>query len=279
MCITWISVLGVFFYQKNLGNVRYDCMVQNWTIFQHLHTYLSIVVINNIKMTVLCCWLLQFLVVVSSYPLLACPSSPATATESHLDVVLCESNQPISTGSRINENRIPQRISGTACRLASVICDARNDPIQFQNSDITDMENSVSVFTSSDPHPPLFLTALPFSCFFLRSISNLAKISLLPFFLKWRNSKIYYPITNVSDPYPDWIRIQSGQWIRIRIRIRNPDPGGQKWRKKIMFWSARCSFLRAGGFFCSLDFLYGGLGKVCRWLQLAQLAKGKKSRP
>ncbi len=28
----------------------------------------------------------------------------------------------------------------------------------------------------------------------------------------------------VSDP--DWIRIQSGQWIRIRIR--NPDPGGKK---------------------------------------------------
>jgi hypothetical protein len=31
-------------------------------------------------------------------------------------------------------------------------------------------------------------------------------------------------------PDPNWIRIQSGQWIRIRIRIRNPvpDPGGQK---------------------------------------------------
>jgi hypothetical protein len=26
------------------------------------------------------------------------------------------------------------------------------------------------------------------------------------------------------DPDPDWIGIQSGQWIRIR----NPDPGGQK---------------------------------------------------
>ncbi len=38
----------------------------------------------------------------------------------------------------------------------------------------------------------------------------------------------------VADPYPDpdpyWIRIQSGQWIRIGIRIWNPDPdpGGQK---------------------------------------------------
>jgi hypothetical protein len=28
------------------------------------------------------------------------------------------------------------------------------------------------------------------------------------------------------DPNPNWIRLQSGQWIRIRIR--NPDPGGQK---------------------------------------------------
>jgi hypothetical protein len=29
---------------------------------------------------------------------------------------------------------------------------------------------------------------------------------------------------------PDWIRMQSGQWIWIRIWIRNPDPdpGGQK---------------------------------------------------
>jgi hypothetical protein len=31
-------------------------------------------------------------------------------------------------------------------------------------------------------------------------------------------------VSNVSDPDSDWIRIQLGQWIRIR----NPDPGGQK---------------------------------------------------
>jgi len=31
------------------------------------------------------------------------------------------------------------------------------------------------------------------------------------------------------DPYldPDWIRIQSGKWIRIRIRNPDPDPGGK----------------------------------------------------
>ncbi len=34
--------------------------------------------------------------------------------------------------------------------------------------------------------------------------------------------------TRVTDPDPDWIRIQSGQWIRIRIRNPDPDPGGQK---------------------------------------------------
>jgi hypothetical protein len=31
-----------------------------------------------------------------------------------------------------------------------------------------------------------------------------------------------------SDPDPDWIRIQSGQWIRIQIRNPDKDPGGQK---------------------------------------------------
>ncbi len=35
-----------------------------------------------------------------------------------------------------------------------------------------------------------------------------------------------------ADPNPDldWIRIQLGPWIRVKIRIANPDPdpGGQK---------------------------------------------------
>ena len=35
-------------------------------------------------------------------------------------------------------------------------------------------------------------------------------------------------IPRVLDPYPDWIWIQSGQWIRIRIPNPDPDPGGQK---------------------------------------------------
>ncbi len=57
----------------------------------------------------------------------------------------------------------------------------------------------------------------------------------------------------------------SGQCCGSRSGI-NPDPGGQKWPKKykklknFIFWSAGCSFLRADGFSCSLDVLYGGLG-------------------
>jgi hypothetical protein len=39
-------------------------------------------------------------------------------------------------------------------------------------------------------------------------------------------------MTRVADPdpypVPDWIRIQSGQWIRIRNPNPEPDPGGQK---------------------------------------------------
>ncbi len=53
-------------------------------------------------------------------------------------------------------------------------------------------------------------------------------------------------------PGPNWIRIQSGQWIRThksRKKLRN-----------FMFWGAGCSLLRAEGFFCNLDVLYGGLG-------------------
>jgi hypothetical protein len=40
-------------------------------------------------------------------------------------------------------------------------------------------------------------------------------------------------LLHVSDPDPDWIRIQSGQWIRIRIRNPDPDPGGQKRPTKV----------------------------------------------
>ncbi len=54
----------------------------------------------------------------------------------------------------------------------------------------------------------------------------------------------------------------SGSIFRIRIWIQEGKIT-QKSRKKLrnfMFWSAGCSLLRAEGFFCNLDILYGGLG-------------------
>jgi hypothetical protein len=49
----------------------------------------------------------------------------------------------------------------------------------------------------------------------------------------------------VADPDSNWIRIQSGQWIRIRIR--NPDPEGknypQKWGKNQKFYVLKCWML------------------------------------
>ncbi len=45
----------------------------------------------------------------------------------------------------------------------------------------------------------------------------------------WMNG-VHVDTDRVADPDPNWIRIQSGHWISIRIWIRNldPDPGGQK---------------------------------------------------
>jgi hypothetical protein len=67
------------------------------------------------------------------------------------------------------------------------------------------------------------------------------------------------------DPKPNWIQIQWGPWIRIRNP--DPDPEGQKWPRNIenglinfIFSRVGCSLLRAEGFSCSLDFLYGGQG-------------------
>ncbi len=59
-------------------------------------------------------------------------------------------------------------------------------------------------------------------------------------------------LSRVAYQDPDWIRIQSGQWIRIRIRIRNPDPG-------VLDGKNDPQKLKAEGFFCNLEVLYGGL--------------------
>jgi hypothetical protein len=85
--------------------------------------------------------------------------------------------------------------------------------------------------------------------------------------------RVDHPFLPIPDPAakgrvadPDWIRIQSGQWIRIR----NPGSGSGSRRAKItqevdfffkfMFSSVGWPLLRAEGFFCNLDVLYGGLG-------------------
>ncbi len=47
----------------------------------------------------------------------------------------------------------------------------------------------------------------------------------------WASGKIKSVLCRVSDP--DWIRIQSDHWIRIRTLNTDPDPGGQKWPTKV----------------------------------------------
>ncbi len=42
-----------------------------------------------------------------------------------------------------------------------------------------------------------------------------------------------YPVPMGPVPEPNWIRIQSGQWIRIRNPDPDPDPGGQKLPTKV----------------------------------------------
>jgi hypothetical protein len=49
--------------------------------------------------------------------------------------------------------------------------------------------------------------------------------------------------------------------IRIKIQEGKNDPQKKKKIRIFMFYSAGCSLLNAEGFFCNLDFLYGGLGK------------------
>jgi hypothetical protein len=60
-------------------------------------------------------------------------------------------------------------------------------------------------------------------------LADLAKHRNVAFLKASQSFKLQVGQTSVSDP--DWIRIQSGQWIRIRIRNPDldpdPDPEGQ----------------------------------------------------
>ncbi len=61
-------------------------------------------------------------------------------------------------------------------------------------------------------------------------------ISFIFLFYCWYFDSLFedrFKKCRVADPDPNWIRIQSGQWIRISIRNPDPDLGGQKWPTKV----------------------------------------------
>jgi hypothetical protein len=66
-------------------------------------------------------------------------------------------------------------------------------------------------------------------------------------------------VSRVVDP--DRIRIQSGQiGIRIRIQEGKNDPQKKEKNLKVYVLSVGWPLLRAEGFFCNLNVLYGGIG-------------------
>jgi hypothetical protein len=92
------------------------------------------------------------------------------------------------------------------------------------------------------------------------NIPHHTKGTTLLYFLTLPNAG-YYISKSVLWIHPDsmgvpgsvsaiWIRIQEGKY----------DPQKKKKINKFHFLSAGCSVLRAEGFSCSLDVLYGGLG-------------------
>ncbi len=83
---------------------------------------------------------------------------------------------------------------------------------------------------------------------------------------------------------PDWIRIQWGPWIRIRVCDPDPDLGGKKWPTNIkklvnfIFWIAGCSILRAEGFSYSLDMIRIRIHLNC-WIPIQLWAKHNTRNP
>ncbi len=49
----------------------------------------------------------------------------------------------------------------------------------------------------------------------------------------FESPKIFNSIQQGFGSGSAWIRINLSCWIRIRIQIADPDPGGQKWPRKI----------------------------------------------
>jgi hypothetical protein len=72
-------------------------------------------------------------------------------------------------------------------------------------------------------------------------------------------SQLTFTENSVSDP--DWIRIQSGQLIRIRIQeVKKTHKNREKKLRNFIFGSAGWSLFRAESFLFRLDVLYGSLG-------------------
>ncbi len=95
------------------------------------------------------------------------------------------------------------------------------------------------------------------------SPSAIWKTDTLVFFMYMSFFTFLGPNGHFSTQKQGWrscIRIQSGHWIQIRIRIRiwtriqiqegKKDQQKEKKFRNFMFWSAGCSLLRAQGFFC-----------------------------
>jgi hypothetical protein len=90
--------------------------------------------------------------------------------------------------------------------------------------DGTFLSSVVLLLTSSSLLEINLFTNMPHESEYYGLESNLESIPTRWLFLS--SHELDKGLFRVADPDPDWIRIQSGQWIWIRNP--DPDPGGQK---------------------------------------------------
>ena len=103
-----------------------------------------------------------------------------------------------------------------------------------------------------------------------------------PFFIEFHSfSGLHFFVTNAGISVIDACRTYLHMYLQCRYILQgfgsgsgldpysigpvDPDSGEQNWPTKVekivfMFWSVGWPLLRAEGFFCNLDILYGGLG-------------------
>jgi hypothetical protein len=85
-------------------------------------------------------------------------------------------------------------------------------------------------------------------------------------FNKFRSASYRLKGLIICDFDPEWIRIQSSLWLRIRIQEGKITHKIEKSYEISCIESAGCSLLRAADFSFSLNVLYGGLGiKNCNF--------------